>query len=148
MPDLLRSAAAFGIFHAMLAALRDEALAAPLRGPGPWTLLVVPDDAFALPADEPNEAFLRRHVLTRRYDAWELAQLRGVYTWGGERLPVHAGSRLTVGGVSVLQADLKADNGIFHVLARPIPMPKPTPQADEVGSGGVGGWERPNSPKG
>ena len=123
MPDILRSAAAFGIFGAMLGALRAEGLAEPLRGPGPWTLLLVPDDAFAPPADEPAAAFLRRHVLPRRYDAWVRGPLRGVYTWGGDRLPVDATGRLRLAGAAILQADLRADNGMLHVLAHPIRRP-------------------------
>lgn len=120
MADLWRVMVSFGVFSCMQAELRAAGVAEALRGPARRTLLVVPDDAFCLPHDEPLERFLRRHVLVHAWDTVGLATTPWVETLDGERLNISLGTRPAVGGVRIIQGDVRADNGFLHVLDAPL----------------------------
>lgn len=120
MTDLLRTAACFGIFDEMLSRFRAANLDEALRGSPARTLLLVPDDLFKVPTGD-AAAWLNRHILVEPLDGAAIAARSWVYTLGGERLPVGGSERLSIGGVPVLQRDVRARNGFLHVLEATLP---------------------------
>lgn len=123
-------AAAAGTFQTLLAAAEATDLIDELEGIGPFTVFAPTDEAFAkLPAgtvqrllDEPGRSTLReilkRHVVAGEVlRSGDLTSRRSLRTVGGARIDVSFGaSGLSVGGPSVIAADIEASNGIIHVI--------------------------------
>lgn len=129
--DLLDTMAEMRSFCAFLSAVRAAGLEEELRRPGPFTLFVPTDEAFAaLPPEERAAllrthdrgrlaAMVRRHILPGRFTAHDLA---GRHRWAATA----AGSPLLLDGTSgqlmvddeieVLYADVIADNGVLHII--------------------------------
>lgn len=106
------------------AGLTDE-----LAGSGPVTLLVPVDEAFnALPADllaalrqEPDAlaAVLRHHAVEGATTTADLVDGDALVALDGGSLTVAAtDAGWTVGGATILDADLRAGNGVVHALDR------------------------------
>ena len=110
-----------------------------LEEPGPFTLFAPTDEAFArIPTEDrvrllgvdgraPLAALLRAHIVAGALDAAALGRVDVVRTLGGAELPItHANGALMVGAARVQTADLRAKNGIVHVVDAVI-MPPPGP---------------------
>jgi len=127
-PDVLTMASSSGRLKTFVKAARDAGLAGTLGGPGPFTVFAPSDRAFAkLPSRELDAllgdksrlvSVLRRHVVNG------LVRVRAGATLGARALD---GSTLAitsdndafqVNGARVVQMNVRASNGVIHVIDR------------------------------
>lgn len=132
--DIVDTAVAAGSFTTLVAAVEAAGLVETLKGEGPFTVFAPTDAAFAaLPAGTVEDllkpenkdklvAILTMHVLPRVLMSNQLLNKPfHVKTLNAsERLAISAkASGVTVSGsntANVVQADVKADNGVIHVI--------------------------------
>jgi uncharacterized surface protein with fasciclin (FAS1) repeats len=120
-----------GTFKTLLAALKAAELATVLNGDGPFTVFAPTDDAFAkLPEGtvakllKPENrdqlvAILKYHVVSGSKSAKELVAAGSAKTLQSGSISASiVDGRLTVNQSSVLKTDIKAVNGIVHVIDR------------------------------
>ena len=117
-PDIIETAAAAQNFKTLIRAAEAAGLYDVLRGDGPFTVFAPSDAAFdnlpdgtleALLADrEKLVAVLSFHVVPERLTAADLLQQREFTTVQGQRLSLDK--------LSVASADIKASNGMIHVI--------------------------------
>jgi uncharacterized surface protein with fasciclin (FAS1) repeats len=117
-PSVIDVAKGAGKFSTLLTAVDTAGLTALLEGDGPYTLFAPTDAAFeglpdgaldALLADEAKlTAVLKRHVVPGRVTAAEILTSTTLETASGEALPTD--------GLSVIRADIRARNGVIHVV--------------------------------
>lgn len=135
-PDLVQTAKAAGGFRTLLAAVDAAGLTHTLVGRGPYTVLAPTDEAFErLPSGtvarllEPeNRDDLRRilsyHVISGRVPASQVRLLRSAATLAGQRVSIgESDGTLTVDDATVTATDIRARNGIIHVIDRVL-MPE------------------------
>jgi uncharacterized surface protein with fasciclin (FAS1) repeats len=119
-------ATAAGNFTTLLAAVEAAGLTETLAT-SKFTVLAPTDEAFAkvdpaalsaLLADPAAlTAVLQGHLLPLPQDAATLTIFDSVVTAAGNSLPVVSdGTTVTIGGATVVQADIPADNGIIHAI--------------------------------
>jgi transforming growth factor-beta-induced protein len=124
---VLDVAAEAGQFTTLLAAVDAAGLTETLSTRTEMTLLAPTDAAFealgqatvdALLADPAAlSAVLQGHVLAAPQDAATIAIFQNVLAINGASWDVVSdGATLTIGGATVVQADIMADNGIIHAL--------------------------------
>lgn len=110
-------------------------LADDLSGKGAFTVFAPTNAAFAkvpkatLAALGKDRAALRRvllyHVVAGRVPAAKVVSLRSAKTLAGPALPIAArGTTVRVGGARVTAADLRASNGVVHVVDRVLLPPR------------------------
>lgn len=129
MADIVDTAAAAGSFKTLLTAAEAAGLVDALKGEGPLTVFAPTDEAFAaLPAGTVESllmpenkdqlaGILKLHVIAgAKIKAADLAgktteaeTLNGTVTIDGTE-------GVTVNGAKVISADVKASNGIIHVI--------------------------------
>jgi uncharacterized surface protein with fasciclin (FAS1) repeats len=126
-PNLVEVAQGAGSFTTLVAAVKAAGLAETLSGEGPFTVFAPTDEAFAklpegtvealLANPEQLRAVLTYHVVPGRVTSSEVTGLNEAGTVQGAALPirVHEG-RVHVGGATVTQADIRARNGVIHVI--------------------------------
>jgi uncharacterized surface protein with fasciclin (FAS1) repeats len=126
--DIVQTAVAAGQFKTLAALLKQAGLAGTLQGKGPYTVFAPTDAAFAkvpkatLQALGQDKAKLRSvllyHVAKGRLDAAKVTKRSSVKTLNGQsvRIRVSDGGTVTVGGARVIKADVKASNGVIHVI--------------------------------
>ena len=117
-------------FSTLVAALKAADLAGALSGPGPFTVFAPTNAAFdALPAGtvqtllKPEnkaklQAVLKFHVLGAAVESSALAgkTLTSPPTLQGGTLAIDGRNGVTVAGAKVVAADIRASNGIIHVI--------------------------------
>ncbi|MEN9504189.1 MAG: hypothetical protein RI958_115 [Actinomycetota bacterium] len=124
--SIIDVATAAGEFTTLLAAVDAAGLTETLAT-SKVTVLAPTDAAFealgqaaidAVLADPAAlEALLLNHVLPAPQMAAQLSIFSNAVTLGGGSLPVAlVGSDLTIGGATVITADVMADNGVIHVI--------------------------------
>ncbi|MCW5754691.1 MAG: fasciclin domain-containing protein [Phycisphaeraceae bacterium] len=138
--DIVDTAVAAGQFKTLAAALQAAGLVQALKGPGPFTVFAPTDEAFAkLPAGTvenllkpENRALLvsvlTYHVTPGELTASEVTGRLGASTLNGQRVDfaVRGGSAM-VNGAKVVKADIRASNGVIHVIDTVI-----LPSTDDV----------------
>lgn len=107
-----------GSFTTLLAAVEKAGLTALLEGNGPFTLFAPNEAAFAdlpdgalqeLLADKTKlTALLKYHLVADRVSAVDILTKRTLETASGQELPTS--------DLSVIRADIRAGNGIIHVV--------------------------------
>lgn len=130
-------------FSTLVTAVTAAKLADTLSGDGPFTVFAPTDDAFkALPAGtldtllkDPEGALadiLKLHVIAGAVDSKAAIAAAGgtVDSLGGPISVELKGSDLFVGGAKVTTADIKAKNGIIHVIDAVITKPAEAPAAE------------------
>ena len=135
--NLVQNASSASNLTTLVAAVQAAGLVETLSGPGPFTVFAPPNSAFdALPAGTvatlvrpENRAqltsILTYHVVAGRLMAADIRDGQVLATVNGQRLTVRkTGSTVTVGGATVTQADVRASNGVAHVIDRVL-MPTP-----------------------
>jgi uncharacterized surface protein with fasciclin (FAS1) repeats len=133
-PDVVAAATAAGSFTTLTKLLSRAGLVATLRQPGPYTVFAPTDAAFAkVPKKTLNavladraklRAVLLHHVVRGEVTAAKVVRLRSVRTVGGGTLRIRtAGSTVHVGGAKVTAADVRAGNGVVHVVDRVLIPP-------------------------
>lgn len=128
--DIVDTAVAAGQFKTLAAALTAADLISTLKGDGPFTVFAPTDEAFAkLPAGtvenllkpenkEKLKAILLYHVVSGKVPASKVAGLNGkeVKTVQGGMLKVDTSNGVKVNSSTVVKTDIKAKNGIIHVI--------------------------------
>ncbi|MFP5502627.1 MAG: fasciclin domain-containing protein [Candidatus Sericytochromatia bacterium] len=117
MATLTQALKAFGCFEFMLALLDGAGLDLSTRGP--YTLFAPPDETFA--SQPPQASIVYRHLAPGVGLASQLAERGLVPTIGGGQLEILRTTPLLVSGRGLLQADLRCDNGVLHILEGAIP---------------------------
>jgi uncharacterized surface protein with fasciclin (FAS1) repeats len=124
---IVQTAAGNEQFSTLVAAVKAAGLADTLGGKGPFTVFAPTDAAFAkVPKSTLNalaqdraklRAVLLYHVVKGRYPSTRVAKARALRTLNGQTLRVRTmGSSVYVGAARVTKVDVKATNGVIHVL--------------------------------
>ena len=127
--NLVEQAASNDQFQTLVKAIEAAGLTETLAGEGPYTVFAPTDDAFAaLPANtldslllpENKEVLvklLKYHVVTGAVDSSQI-QSGEIITMAGKSVTVQVGEdgNVSVNNAQVTQADIKANNGIIHVV--------------------------------
>jgi uncharacterized surface protein with fasciclin (FAS1) repeats len=127
--DLASVARRAGTFGTLLAAVEAAGFSEALSGDDPITLLAPTDAAFkALPAGtvesllKPENrgqlrAILALHAIPGKVSAGDALNAAKAKSLGGGELRFGIdGGRLKVNAATILQTDIKADNGVIHVI--------------------------------
>ena len=122
--DIVEVAVEAGMFNTLAAALKAGDLIDTLKGDGPFTVFAPTDEAFAkLPEGTVEEllkpenkdklvAILTYHVVPGKVMAGDLLSTMSAKTVNGQKAPIG----ITVAGANVIKADIKASNGVIHVV--------------------------------
>ena len=127
--DIVDTAVANGSFTTLVAAVQTAGLEDTLRGDGPFTVFAPTDDAFAaLPAGTVESlllpenkdqltAILTYHVLAGKTKSGDIAgKTLEVATVNGANISVDGTDGVKINGANVVATDVKASNGIIHVI--------------------------------
>ena len=127
--DLIKTAEHKGEFGTLLKALKAADLTSTLEGAGPFTVFAPTDAAFArLPegtlADllkpenkDQLRAILTYHVVPGSLTAEDVMKQTELKTVNGKMLEVKSmNGKVMVGGATVTGTDIRASNGIIHVI--------------------------------
>jgi uncharacterized surface protein with fasciclin (FAS1) repeats len=122
-------------FDTLVSLVQSAGLAETLSGKGPFTVFAPTDKAFEKVPAETLEALgndrkaLRRvllyHVADGRYPAARVVRKRSIPTLAGPRLKVQVRKGVVrVGGARVVTPNVKASNGVIHVINRVLIPPQ------------------------
>lgn len=126
--DIVHTAEHAGNFSTLIAALQAADLQEALKSPGPFTVFAPTDKAFAsLPKGtiesllKPEnktklQAILKYHVVAGKVMSEEILKARKAKTLNGNNVKL----TLMVNNAIVTKADIKASNGVIHVIDRVI----------------------------
>ena len=132
--NIVQTAVAAGQFKTLVSLVKQAGLAGALSGKGPLTVFAPTDAAFAkvpkatLAALAKNKAELKAvllyHVVKGNVTAAQASMLTSAKTLEGASLPIRvSGSKVYVGGAQVVKANVKASNGIIHVIDKVLIPP-------------------------
>ena len=132
--DIVDTAIAAGSFTTLAKALQAAGLVDTLKGPGPFTVFAPTDEAFAkLPAGtveallkdkEKLTAILTYHVVAGNVPSSEVVKLTSAKTVNGQDVKIKVmDGKVMVNNAQVVKADVKANNGVIHVIDTVI-LPK------------------------
>ncbi len=133
--NIVQTAVAAGQFKTLVSLVKQAGLVGALSGPGPLTVFAPTDAAFAkvpkatLAALAKNKAQLKAvllyHVVKGDVTAAQASMLTSAKTLEGASVRIHvSGTKLYVGSAHVIKADVKASNGIIHVINKVLIPPK------------------------
>jgi uncharacterized surface protein with fasciclin (FAS1) repeats len=126
--DIVDTAVAAGTFKSLAAALQAADLIQTMKGPGPFTVFAPTDEAFAKIPKADLDALLKDkaklakvlsyHVFAGNANSTDLAMLKDLSMVSGGRLKITVakGAPLKVDAATVVKADVKAANGLIHVI--------------------------------
>lgn len=125
--DVVTTAQADGRFSTLVTALTAAGLADTLKGPGPFTVFAPTDEAFgklppgtvdALLRDPDRlKAVLLYHVVPGNVEAADVVKLTSATTVQGSSVRIAvSGGTVMVNNARVVVADVKASNGVIHVI--------------------------------
>jgi uncharacterized surface protein with fasciclin (FAS1) repeats len=127
--DIVDTAVAAGSFKTLVTAVQAADLVDALKGEGPFTVFAPTDEAFAKfpPGVVPSlvrpenrdtlVAILTYHVAPGRLTAAMVTELDRIETLNGQRPAVRVdGGSVMIDNATVIAADIKASNGIIHVV--------------------------------
>ena len=127
--DIVDTAVGAGQFNTLAAALTAAGLVETLKGAGPFTVFAPTDAAFAkLPADtvamllKPENkdqltAVLTYHVVPGAVMAADVVKMTEAKTVNGAMITVKVdGDTVMINDAKVTTADIKASNGVIHVI--------------------------------
>ena len=132
--NIVETAVAAGSFKTLAAALQAAGLVETLSGKGPFTVFAPTDEAFAkLPAGtveallkdkEKLTAILTYHVVAGNVPSSEVVKLTSAKTVNGQDVKIKVmDGKVMVNNAQVVKADVKANNGVIHVIDTVI-LPK------------------------
>jgi transforming growth factor-beta-induced protein len=124
---IVQTAVGAGTFKTLTSLLKKAGLVGTLQGKGPFTVFAPTDAAFAkvpkatLAALGKDRAKLRSvllyHVVKGNVPASKVVTLRSAKTLNGKSVAIRvSGGKVSVGGARVTTADVKASNGVIHVV--------------------------------
>lgn len=126
--DIADTAAAAGSFTTLLAAAEAAGLVDALKGEGPLTVFAPTDEAFAKlpegtvenllkPENKDQLAgILKLHVVAGKVKSKDLAGKQIEAETLNGTVSIDGTDGVTVNGAKVISADVKASNGIIHVI--------------------------------
>lgn len=130
--DIVDTAVGAGTFKTLAAALGAADLVSTLKGPGPFTVFAPTDEAFKkLPAGtvetllkpenkEKLKEVLLLHVVPGAVYAADVVKLKEAKTAGGKTVEISTTGGVKVGTATgkatVTKTDIKATNGVIHVI--------------------------------
>ena len=132
--NIVETAVNAGQFKTLVAAVQAADLGGALSSPGPFTVFAPTDEAFAkLPAGTVDDllkpenldklvAVLKYHVVSGKVMAADIAGKKlNVTTLQGSNISVDAMSGgVMINDATVTTADIKASNGVIHVIDKVI----------------------------
>lgn len=135
--DIVDTAAGAGNFNTLVAAVKAAGLVETLKGEGPFTVFAPTDEAFsALPEGTVEDllkpenkdkltAILTYHVVSGAVMA---ADVTGAETMAatvqGQELKINGTDGVKINDATVTAADVKASNGIIHVIDKVLLPPQ------------------------
>jgi uncharacterized surface protein with fasciclin (FAS1) repeats len=125
--NIVETAVAAGQFKTLASLLQQADLANTLAGKGTYTVFAPTDAAFAkvpkstLDALAQDKTKLRSvllyHVAKGKLTASKVVKRKSIKTLNGERVRVRvSGGKVRVGGATVTSPDVRASNGVIHVI--------------------------------
>lgn len=127
--DIVDTAVAAGQFNTLAKALQAAGLVETLKGKGPFTVFAPTDEAFAkLPAGTVDDllkpenkekltAILTYHVVPGDLTAAKVMKMTSAKTVNGKALSIKVeNGTVMVNNAKVVKADVKASNGVIHVI--------------------------------
>jgi len=125
--DIVTVAVEAGSFSTLAAALEAAGLVETLQGEGPFTVFAPTDAAFAklpegtveglLQDSESLTRILTYHVVAGEVTSEQVVRLDGAETVAGIRAPIEVrDGSVYVGGAKVVTTDIRASNGVIHVI--------------------------------
>ncbi|MDV5058585.1 fasciclin domain-containing protein [Vibrio diabolicus] len=134
--DIVDVATENGSFNTLVAAVRAADLVDTLKGEGPFTVFAPTDDAFAKLPDGTIDmllmpenkdklvSILTYHVVPGKVMAADVVKLNKATTVQGQDVMIKTmGDKVMVNDANVMATDVKAKNGVIHVIDTVI-MPK------------------------
>ena len=132
--DIVDTAVAAGDFNTLVTAVKAAGLVETLKGEGPFTVFAPTDAAFAkvptgtlnaLLADKAALAnVLTYHVVAGNVMAADVVKLTSAVTVQGQAVSIEVkDGKVYVDGAQVVATDIKASNGVIHVIDAVI-LPK------------------------
>ena len=133
--DIVDTAVGAGSFGTLVAAVQAAGLVETLKGEGPFTVFAPTDEAFsALPEGTVEEllkpenkeklaGILTYHVVPGAVMSTDLSNEMMVTTVQGSNVKIMTEGGVTVDGANVVTPDIKASNGVIHVIDAVI-LPK------------------------
>ena len=131
--DIVDTAISAGSFNTLVQAVQAADLENTLRGEGPFTVFAPTDEAFARLPQGTLESLLRPenksklqailtyHVVPGKVWSSQAAGLNSAKTVNGQSFKIsRSGDALMVDKANVIQADIKASNGVIHVIDQVI----------------------------
>jgi uncharacterized surface protein with fasciclin (FAS1) repeats len=138
--DIVDTAAKAGSFNTLVAAVKAAGLVDTLKGKGPFTVFAPTDEAFKnLPSGtlesllKPENkkklvSILTYHVVPGSYDAARITAKKskkyGIKSVQGAKITVDTRNGVKVSGANVTKTDIKASNGVIHVIDAVIMPPE------------------------
>ncbi|MFG6247989.1 fasciclin domain-containing protein [Vibrio diabolicus] len=127
--DIVDVATENGSFNTLVAAVKAADLVDTLKGEGPFTVFAPTDDAFAKLPDGTIDmllmpenkdklvSILTYHVLPGKVMAADVVKLDKATTVQGQDVMIKTmGDKVMVNGANVMVTDVKAKNGVIHVI--------------------------------
>ena len=132
--DIVDTAVAAGDFNTLVTAVKAASLVETLKGEGPFTVFAPTDAAFAkVPKDTLNALLadkaalanvLTYHVVAGKVMAADAVKLTSAATVQGQSVSIAVkNGKVYVDGAQVVATDIKASNGVIHVIDAVI-LPK------------------------
>jgi len=99
-------------------ALANTDLANRLEQQGPFTLFAPTNKSFdqLLKNQQNDRELLLNHVMTGFATERSLKLMSEVTCLSGHTIKINDGQRLTIGANSIVQANIKAGNGVIHII--------------------------------
>ncbi len=124
--DIVDTAAGADDFKTLVAAVKAAGLVDALKGKGPFTVFAPTDEAFAKLPKGTVEALLKDkeklakiltyHVVKGNVTSKDVAKLNSAGSLQGAFLRIDASKGVRVNDAKVITADLRASNGVIHVI--------------------------------
>tara|TARA_B110000914_G_scaffold48856_1_gene41703 strand:+ start:74 stop:562 length:489 start_codon:yes stop_codon:yes gene_type:complete len=132
--DIVDTAVAAGDFSTLVTAVKAAGLVETLKGEGPFTVFAPTDAAFAKVPTETLNALLADkaalanvltyHVVAGKVMAADVVKLTSAVTVQGQAVSIEVkDGKVYVNGAQVVATDIKASNGVIHVIDAVI-LPK------------------------
>ena len=132
--DIVDTAVAAGDFSTLVTAVKAAGLVETLKGEGPFTVFAPTDAAFAKVPTETLNALLADkaalanvltyHVVAGKVMAADVVKLTSAVTVQGQSVSIEVkDSKVYLDGAQVVATDIKASNGVIHVIDAVI-LPK------------------------
>jgi uncharacterized surface protein with fasciclin (FAS1) repeats len=133
--NIVQTTVAAGQFKTLASLLTKAGLVETLSGKGPFTVFAPTDKAFkkvpkstlaALAADKSQlKAVLLYHVASGKVPAAKVVKRSTIKTLNGASVRVKvSGKTVRVGGAKVTKTDVRASNGVIHVINEVLIPPK------------------------